>query len=202
MNITEISADHKTNYNISSEDSIPIYTFEETIPQPQYKARTRMMRAQESLSHFRIMGRQTLGEVSFTAAGIQTSANVKMGESKHCYLSALGYWVVSRQKWDLEIHPGYFNTEIQIPKVNPKKKYTLELDHREFKAFDVRNTRIDILVNGKTVASAHSPKSLEFVKENFDIGKHLVNGANTITISFSKQGETIYAIRSLKILEN
>lgn len=201
MEVAYIRPEQSPTVSIGSEESLPIYTFEDPIPQPPFRARNRMMRANEALSKH-LFRKQTLGEMVFEAKGIRASTNMQMGANQYCYLSALGYYVVSHQKWDQKIHPGYFNVQIQIPKIQPKKKYELELDHREFKAFDVRNTRIDISVNGRIVVLDHSPASLEFVKESFDISKYLKDGTNTITISFSKNGETIYAIRSMKITES
>ena len=190
----------KANVSIDSDETPPIYRLEELVPEAPFRGKARMMMAGEAqMKH--LLNKQNLGEISFSAQGINESGNIKMGSYQHCYLSALGYWVVSRQKKNFQYTPGYFNAEIQIGKIVPKKKYLLELDHRKFKAFDIENTQIDIIVNNKIVLEGYSPPSLEFTKESFDLTKYLKSGLNTVTLSYSKTGETIYAIRALKIIE-
>jgi hypothetical protein len=97
-------------------------------------------------------------------------------------------------------HPGYSSIDVTTDiKKDVRRDYSLDLVHLSSLVNGQSLSQITIEVNGQKVVSGYNPNNGNYIRDSFDITPYIVDGQNTVRISFDSSSRSNYWIQSLAI---
>jgi hypothetical protein len=102
-------------------------------------------------------------------------------------------------------YPGrsYIRVNAALEHRDATKKYLLDMFHlSSVVGGNLTDSPITIIVNGNVVVAKHNPNNGNYIREQFDITEHLIDGSNSIEIRFDSEARTNYWIQSLALIQS